>query len=81
VKPKAPLAMVLSLWAAVAPGLWIGPAWAGCRQALAMALDVSGSVDTREYHLQLDGLASALTDPDVQRAMLAQPGNPVYLAV
>jgi len=46
-----------------------------------MALDVSGSVDTREYHLQLDGLASALTDPDVQRAMLAQPGNPVYLAV
>ena len=29
----------------------------------------------------VDGLASALTDPDVQRAILAQPGHPVHLAV
>lgn len=52
-----------------------------CRQALLLALDVSGSVDSREYQLQLQGLASALIDPDVQNAILAQPNNPVHLAV
>lgn len=54
---------------------------AQCRQALALALDVSGSVDSGEYQLQLRGLASALLDPDVQRAILAQPATPVNLAV
>lgn len=52
-----------------------------CRQALALGLDVSGSVDSREYRLQLDGLATALGDPDVTAALLAQPGLPVRLAV
>ncbi|MCX8955594.1 DUF1194 domain-containing protein, partial [Ruegeria sp. NA] len=42
-----------------------GPAFGECRQALALGLDVSGSVDSREYRLQLDGLASALTRPEV----------------
>lgn len=51
-----------------------------CRQALAFALDVSGSVDSREYRLQLDGLASALRHPDVMQALLAMPGTPVELA-
>jgi len=46
-----------------------------------MGLDVSGSVNKSEYRLQLDGLAFALIDPDVQRAILAQPGHPVHLAV
>lgn len=58
-----------------------GPALAQCRQALVLALDVSGSVDSGEYRLQLDGLATALADPEVQRAILAQPETPVYLAV
>jgi hypothetical protein len=57
------------------------PAGAACRQALVMALDVSGSVDDVEYALQLQGLATAFEDPDVQRALFEQPGVPVFLAV
>ena len=54
---------------------------ADCRQALALALDVSGSVDASEYRLQLDGLAGALADPEVQNAFLAMPSAPVALAI
>lgn len=54
---------------------------AECRQALALGLDVSGSVDAREYRLQLDGLALALGDPEVTAALLSQPGSPVRIAV
>jgi len=35
-------------------------ALAACRQALALGLDVSSSVHSREYRLQLDGLATAM---------------------
>jgi hypothetical protein len=56
-------------------------AQADCRQALAMGLDVSGSVDAREYRQQLDGLAGALLHPDVRQALLAMPGAPVRIAV
>lgn len=52
-----------------------------CRQALALGLDVSGSVDVQEYRLQLDGLALALGDPEVTAALLAHPGAPVFVAV
>jgi hypothetical protein len=52
-----------------------------CRQALALGLDVSGSVDAQEYRLQLDGLALALGAPEVVQALLAQPGAPIRLAV
>ena len=52
-----------------------------CRQALALGLDVSGSVDAKEYRLQLDGLAVALRQKDVQTAFLAQPNAPVALAI
>lgn len=54
---------------------------ANCRQALALGLDVSGSVDAREYRLQLDGLARALLRRDVRDAFLALPGTPVELYV
>lgn len=54
---------------------------AECRQALALGLDVSGSVDAREYRLQLDGLATALSSPSVQTAILAQPQNPMMILV
>ncbi|GFE51366.1 hypothetical protein So717_31190 [Roseobacter cerasinus] len=54
---------------------------AACRQALALGLDVSGSVDLREYRLQLDGLISALNDPDVAEALLAVPHAPIALMV
>ncbi len=52
-----------------------------CRLALALALDVSGSVDQTEYRLQLEGLAAALTDPEVEAAVTAVPGAPVALSV
>ncbi|MDF0603137.1 DUF1194 domain-containing protein [Psychromarinibacter sp. C21-152] len=57
------------------------PAGAACRQALALGLDVSGSVDAVEYRLQLDGLAAALLRPEVQQAFLAFPEAPVRLYV
>lgn len=58
-----------------------GTAEAQCRQALALGIDVSGSVDDSEYRLQLDGLAAALQDPDVEAAFLAMPDVPARLAV
>ncbi|MGR3364390.1 MAG: DUF1194 domain-containing protein, partial [Maritimibacter harenae] len=48
---------------------------ADCRQALVLALDVSGSVDAGEYRLQMDGLAQALTAPEVAAAILAPRGR------
>lgn len=43
-----------------------------CGMALLLAMDVSGSVDAGEYRLQVDGLAAALRDAEVQAALLAQ---------
>ena len=57
-----------------------GPAAAGpCRQALVLGLDVSGSVDSGEYRLQLDGLAAALENPAVAAALLEGAAAPVRL--
>lgn len=67
-----------ALLGAVAAG---GPAAAECRQALALGLDVSGSVDSEEYALQLGGLAAALESEDVAAVLLAVPELPVHLAV
>lgn len=52
-----------------------------CRQALALGLDISGSVDMQEYHQQLDGLADALLDRNVRDAFLASPDAHVRLLV
>ncbi|WP_373352923.1 DUF1194 domain-containing protein [Pseudoroseicyclus sp. CXY001] len=57
-----------------------GAAEAACRQALAIGLDVSGSVDAEEYRLQLGGLAGALASPEVI-ARLTEPGPEVRLMV
>ncbi|MGH1412799.1 MAG: DUF1194 domain-containing protein [Pelagimonas sp.] len=69
--------ITISLWA----GMWAGMADAACRQALALGLDVSGSVDAGEYRLQLDGLAGALMDPEVAAAFLTLPESPARLAI
>ncbi len=58
-----------------------GGAAADCRQALVLAIDVSASVDGREYRLQSGGLADALRDVEVRAAFLARPEAPVALAV
>jgi len=60
---------------------WASTAHSACRQALALGLDVSGSVDEMEYRLQLDGLAGALMRPEVRDAFLALPDAPVRLYI
>ncbi|MHA3980414.1 DUF1194 domain-containing protein [Halovulum sp. GXIMD14794] len=57
------------------------PAMAECRLALTLALDVSSSVDAREYRLQLEGVARALEDREVRDALFAEPGASVALQV
>jgi hypothetical protein len=69
-------AMILVALALSATG-----AQANCRQALVLALDVSGSVDDREYTQQRQGLAAALTSDRVRAALLDTPDWPVHLAV
>lgn len=46
-----------------------------CDLALVLALDVSKSMDSREYSLQFEGTAAALRDRTVQEAILAQGGE------
>ncbi|MBU2962508.1 DUF1194 domain-containing protein [Citreicella sp. C3M06] len=63
----------LALWSVLfALGLAGAPAARaeGCRLALLLALDVSSSVDAEEYSLQKQGIAAALSDPDVRGALL-----------
>lgn len=62
---------------ALLPGL----ATAACRQALAMGLDVSGSVDETEYRLQLDGLAVALNSAAVREVLFNSADAPVDVLV
>ncbi len=42
---------------------------AGCEVALLLAVDVSGSVDRREFAVQMQGLAEGLRDPVVSGAL------------
>lgn len=56
------------------------PAGAECRLALALAMDVSRSIDATDFVIQTEGLAMALADPEVARAILGRDGT-VALAV
>lgn len=51
------------LWLAAAPAV-------ACDVALVLAVDVSGSVDSKEYALQARGLAEALGDPVVAESLV-----------
>jgi Ca-activated chloride channel family protein len=42
----------------------------GCDTALLLAIDVSGSIDSAEYDLQVGGLAEALAEAPVRNALL-----------
>lgn len=50
---------------ALALVLLLGPPAGACETALLLAIDVSGSIDGAEYELQAEGLAAALTDPQI----------------
>ena len=66
---------------AAAFALWAGSGPAdACRLALVLAMDVSSSVDAPEDALQRQGLAAALTAPDVMEAVFASP-DPVAVAI
>lgn len=41
-----------------------------CETALVLSIDVSGSIDGGEYRLQTEGLAAALSDPEVAEALV-----------
>jgi Protein of unknown function (DUF1194) len=63
------------------PLLWVGTAACGdCRLALALAVDVSRSIDAVDYGIQTEGMAAALEDPEV-RAAIFSPEGEVALAV
>ncbi|TMV10209.1 DUF1194 domain-containing protein [Ruegeria sediminis] len=48
----------------------LAPPAAACDLALALAVDVSGSVDSGEFRIQMDGLAAGLRDPIVSEALV-----------
>ncbi len=50
--------------------LCLAPAVKACDLALALAVDVSGSVDSDEFRIQMDGLAAGLRDPVVSEALV-----------
>ncbi|MBW4709674.1 DUF1194 domain-containing protein [Roseobacter sp. YSTF-M11] len=51
------------------------PAALACQLALVLAVDVSGSVDEREYQIQMQGLAAALRDGIVIDALIEQEAH------
>lgn len=59
----------------------LNAAQATCRQALVLGLDVSGSVDMKEYQLQLKGLSNALLNDEVRSSFFVMPKSPVKLLV
>ena len=59
--------------------IWLPSESQACRLALVLAMDVSRSVDSTEYHLQFQGLADAFRDQGVRTAIFAQ-GGPVAAA-
>ena len=61
---------------ALAAGLVLAPLpAAACALELILAVDVSGSIDTREFRLQMEGLAAAFESPKLVAAVAALPGG------
>ena len=72
------LALAARLALAVLPGA--GRA-TGCKLALVLALDISSSVNDREYGIQLQGLARAFRTPEVIEAILTPEGAAIAAIV
>ncbi len=68
--PRLPRAGARLLDATLTAAAMLGGPARGCELALVLAVDVSGSVDPREYRLQMDGLAAALNDPLISEALV-----------
>lgn len=60
----------MTMLRALMVSLFLAPQAFACDLALALAVDVSGSVDSEEYRIQMDGLAAGLRDPIVSEALV-----------
>lgn len=49
--------------------------------ALVLAVDVSGSVNAERYALQMEGIAKAFEDPEVERTILSGPHRSMFVAL
>lgn len=82
--PKSPRSKCAGLFAAmlliVSTG-WATPSHAACKVALTLGLDISSSVNSAEYRLQIEGLAYALETAEVINAILTPEGAYIAAAV
>jgi len=67
----------LALALVLPPGLALAPshASADCALELILAVDVSGSIDSREFDLEANGLADAFENPSLASAIGELPGG------
>ena len=49
--------------------------------ALVLAVDVSGSVDDARFELQMEGIAKAFEDPEVQRSIFSGPHRAMFVTL
>jgi hypothetical protein len=49
--------------------------------ALVLAVDVSESINTERYALQMAGIAKAFEDPDIQETILSGPNHSMFVAL
>jgi len=70
------LAFAAALLAAPVPAAAVS-----CKLALVLGLDISSSVNSREYDIQLQGLARAFSTPEVIEAILMPEGAGVAVTV
>ena len=68
-RPRPPAPSFAMLRTALLACLTVQPALS-CETALLLSIDVSGSIDAGDYRLQVEGLAFALSDPEVAEALV-----------
>lgn len=78
--------MAVTLVAIIALVAYLSTSWAQERQqevdtALIVSVDVSNSVDENRYRLQMEGIAKALEDPEVLKAILNGPQGGILFAM
>ncbi|MBW6397341.1 DUF1194 domain-containing protein [Roseomonas sp. HJA6] len=76
-----PRRALLGLPAALAPSLATAQSMPEVDLLLVLAMDASGSIDTEEFRLQREGLASALTDPAIIQLATAGRNRSIALAL
>ncbi len=79
--PVALVVLVGAIVIAMAIGLQKSRASSGVDVAIVIALDVSASVDSGEFELMRDGLAAAISSPQVVKAMVSGKHGAVAINV